>query len=125
MRKVLRAAAADSVVLLKNDKKILPLTAGYKKIAVIGPNAKVAVTSGRGGSASLLSTYTVSPLEGIRSAAQKIGAEVKYNPGNTVEQIPSSSRFLHPPGQWAAWSIPRILERGAHSRLHVDIAGLP
>lgn len=76
-RKILRTAAADSIVLLKNEKKILPLTSTFKKIAVIGPNAKHAVTSG-GGSASLLSTYTVSPLEGIRKAAENIGAEVKY-----------------------------------------------
>ncbi|KJA29791.1 glycoside hydrolase family 3 protein [Hypholoma sublateritium FD-334 SS-4] len=95
VRKVLRTAAADSIVLLKNDKKILPLTAGYKKIAVIGPNAKVAVTSG-GGSASLLSTYTVSPLEGIRAAAQKIGADVKYTLGTPSNRyLPLLDPFIH------------------------------
>lgn len=95
MRKVLRTAAADSIVLLKNDKKILPLASGYKKIAVIGPNAKVAVTSG-GGSASLLSTYTVSPLEGIRNAAQKIGADVKYTLGTPSNRyLPLLDPFIH------------------------------
>ncbi|KAK7062032.1 beta-glucosidase [Favolaschia claudopus] len=80
LRQLLRTAAADSIVLLKNDKNILPLSDQLKKIAVIGPNAKVAQTSG-GGSARLLSTYTVSPLEGITAAAKEIGAEVKYAVG--------------------------------------------
>jgi beta-glucosidase len=65
---------------LKNDKNVLPLSADLKKIAVIGPNAKLAQTSG-GGSARLLSTYTVSPLEGISSVAKEIGAEIKYAVG--------------------------------------------
>lgn len=67
----MRVAAAASVVLLKNKDAILPLRRTDRnplnKIAVIGPNAKDAMTSG-GGSARLLSTYTVSPLEGIRNA---------------------------------------------------------
>ncbi|KAJ7682484.1 glycoside hydrolase family 3 protein [Mycena polygramma] len=80
LRQLLRTAAADAIVLLKNDKKVLPLSLDVKKIAVIGPNAKLAMTSG-GGSAQLLSTYTVSPLEGITAVAKDIGAEVKYAVG--------------------------------------------
>lgn len=38
------------------------------------------MTSG-GGSARLLSTYTVSPLEGITAAAKEIGADVGYTIG--------------------------------------------
>jgi beta-glucosidase len=82
LHQLLRTAAADAVVLLKNDKNILPLSTkgDLKKIAVIGPNAKQAMTSG-GGSARLLSTYTVSPLEGISTVAKEIGAEVTYGIG--------------------------------------------
>lgn len=80
MRKLLRTAAADAIVLLKNEKSLLPLThtssKPLKKIAVIGPNAKIAMTSG-GGSARLRSTYTVSPLEGIVAAAKQLGDEVE------------------------------------------------
>ncbi|KAJ3516286.1 hypothetical protein NLJ89_g1217 [Agrocybe chaxingu] len=82
LRQLLRTAAADSIVLLKNEKGLLPLTNQTKKIAVIGPNAKPAMTSG-GGSARLLSTYTVSPLQGILAAAKEVGAEVKYTVGAT------------------------------------------
>lgn len=84
LRQLLRTAAADAIVLLKNDKNILPLSTkgDLKKIAVIGPNAKQAMTSG-GGSARLLSTYTVSPLEAISAVAKEIGAEVTYGIGAT------------------------------------------
>jgi beta-glucosidase len=84
VRALLRKAAGDATVLLKNDKDILPIKTA-KKIAVIGPNAKHAVTSG-GGSASLLSTYTVSPLEGITAAAKEIGAEISYTVGTLSHQ---------------------------------------
>jgi beta-glucosidase len=83
LRETLRTAAANAIVLLKNDKRLLPLASkNAKTIAVIGPNAKYAMTSG-GGSARLLSTYTVSPLEGIIRAAKEIGADVKYTIGAT------------------------------------------
>jgi len=89
LRQLLRTAAGDAIVLLKNDKNVLPLSAkgNIKTIAVIGPNAKQAMTSG-GGSARLLSTYTVSPLEGISAAAKEIGAKVTYGIGA------SSHKFL-------------------------------
>lgn len=76
LRLLLRTAAADAIVLLKNEKNVLPI-GKPERIAVIGPNAKYATTSG-GGSAALLSTYTVSPLEAITEAAKGIGAEVSY-----------------------------------------------
>lgn len=84
-RQILREAARDAIVLLKNDKKLLPLPSQLKKIAVIGPNAAIAMTSG-GGSARLLSTYAISPLEGIRAAATEIGAEVTYTIGATTHK---------------------------------------
>ncbi|KAF8897793.1 glycoside hydrolase family 3 protein [Infundibulicybe gibba] len=65
VRRTLRTAAADAI-----------------SIAVIGPNAKYAMTSG-GGSARLLSTYTVSPLQGITSFAEKSGINVRYSIGAT------------------------------------------
>ncbi|TFK55623.1 glycoside hydrolase family 3 protein [Heliocybe sulcata] len=82
LRALLRKAAADATVLLKNDNSVLPIVGSPKKIAVIGPNAKQAFTSG-GGSARLLSSYTVSPLEGITAAAQEIGSTVDYAIGAT------------------------------------------
>ncbi|KAG9218808.1 hypothetical protein CCMSSC00406_0001078 [Pleurotus cornucopiae] len=95
LRQLLRTAAADATVLLKNDKQILPIKSGIKKIAVIGPNAKRAMTSG-GGSAQLRSTYVVTPFEGITAAANEIGAEVTYHIGtpshNTLPLLDGSIR---------------------------------
>ena len=104
-RAILRKAAADSVVLLKNDKAILPLGEKVRKIAVIGPNAKAAVTSG-GGSARLLSTYTVSPLEGIVEAAKQTGAEVAYALGpSSYKQLPVLNPYISKPDGGPGMSI--------------------
>ena len=62
-RELLRRAAAESIVLLKNEESILPFNK-TKTVAVIGPNAKAEVYSG-GGSASLLPYYVVTPFQGV------------------------------------------------------------
>jgi beta-glucosidase len=66
-RALMRRAAAESIVMLKNDDDILPLKK-EKSILVIGPNAKVASYCG-GGSASLNPYAAVSPFEGIKAQA--------------------------------------------------------
>ncbi|KAJ5747660.1 uncharacterized protein N7511_009356 [Penicillium nucicola] len=63
---LLRRAASESIVLLKNDDHVLPLDPA-KKTLVIGPNADIAAYCG-GGSAALPGYYTVTPLEGISSS---------------------------------------------------------
>ncbi|KIW12745.1 hypothetical protein PV08_07931 [Exophiala spinifera] len=60
---LLRRAAAESIVLLKNENHVLPFSKS-KKTAIIGPNAKVVAFCG-GGSASLTPYYSVSPYEAI------------------------------------------------------------
>jgi beta-glucosidase len=62
---LLRRAAAESIVLLKNNDQILPLDP-TKKTLVIGPNANIAAYCG-GGSAALPGYYAITPLEGINS----------------------------------------------------------
>ncbi|KAG4429804.1 hypothetical protein IFR05_014715 [Cadophora sp. M221] len=63
-RVLLRRAAAESIVLMKNDENILPLRTN-KKVAVIGPNSKISTYCG-GGSASLSSYYAVAPYDGVK-----------------------------------------------------------
>ncbi|KAM0789495.1 hypothetical protein ACM66B_000314 [Microbotryomycetes sp. NB124-2] len=76
-RQLLRKAAQSAHVLLKNDDNLLPLkVSAGQKIAVIGANAQIPVPSG-GGSAALRSTYTISPLQGISSAAEAVKATVE------------------------------------------------
>jgi beta-glucosidase len=74
-RALIRRAGAEGAVLLKNDG-LLPLTA--QKIAVIGPNAKVAQIMG-GGSAQLNPHYAVSPFEGLAAR----GLDLAFAPGCT------------------------------------------
>jgi beta-glucosidase len=66
-RRLLRKVAAESIVLLKNEDNVLPFSR-ERKIAVIGPNAKIATYCG-GGSASLNAYYAVTPFEGIEALA--------------------------------------------------------
>ena len=99
VRALLQEAATASVVLLKNEDKLLPLkaTTGLK-IAVIGPNAKEARISG-GGSASLQPTYTVSPLSAIQQHAETVGASVTYEEGADISRwTPLLTNYLRLPG---------------------------
>ncbi|EFQ35754.1 glycosyl hydrolase family 3 N terminal domain-containing protein [Colletotrichum graminicola M1.001] len=66
---LLRRAASESIVLLKNEDCVLPFSKS-KTTAVIGPNAKIARFCG-GGSASLLPYYSVSPYEGVAKQCEK------------------------------------------------------
>lgn len=66
-RELLRKVSAESIVLLKNEDKILPLD-DRKRVAIIGPNSKIAAYCG-GGSASLNAYRTVTPYEGITAQA--------------------------------------------------------
>ncbi len=64
--------AEQGIVLLKNEKQILPIVVGkYKRIAIIGENAVRSLVIG-GGSSSLKVAYEVSPLEGLQ---KKYGKE--------------------------------------------------
>jgi beta-glucosidase len=67
-RELIRRAGAEGTVLLKNERNLLPLAkSGSGKIAVIGPNAKVAQIMG-GGSAQLNAHYRISPWQGLATA---------------------------------------------------------
>ena len=71
--------AEQGIVLLKNNKQLLPIQARkYKKIAVIGENATRSLTIG-GGSSSLKVAYEVSPLQAFIT---KYGADhIFYSKG--------------------------------------------
>jgi beta-glucosidase len=68
--KLLRNIGASGIVLMKNEKNVLPFNK-EKTTAVIGPNAAIAAFSG-GGSASLLPYYARSPLEGVQRACKNV-----------------------------------------------------
>ncbi|RHW37474.1 beta-glucosidase [Lysinibacillus yapensis] len=72
---IARRLAEQSLVLMKNENKVLPLDKKeIESIAVIGPEADT--YSAGGGSSLVVPTYTVSPLEGIKNA---VGENVKVS----------------------------------------------
>jgi beta-glucosidase len=88
------AVAEAGTVLLKNTGGTLPLPAnGAGTVAVIGPAASAAPTDTGGGSAYVTSTFNVTPLQGIQSAAGP-GTTVQYAQGlptdTSLSPIPGS-----------------------------------
>jgi beta-glucosidase len=70
--------AGKSIVLLKNDAGMLPLT-GRERVAVIGRLADVPNT-GDGGSSNTNPAYVVTPLQGLRERMP--GANLTYDDGS-------------------------------------------
>ncbi|HLK02432.1 MAG TPA: glycoside hydrolase family 3 N-terminal domain-containing protein, partial [Streptosporangiaceae bacterium] len=73
--------AEEGTVLLKNSG-VLPLTRADASIAVIGADASGSPQTAGGGSASVSSSGTVTPLQGITAAAPS-GTAVTFNDGSS------------------------------------------
>jgi len=91
-RRLARRMAQESIVLLKNDHGVLPLSRGLGSIAVIGPSADVA----QFGDYTAPHAKGVSPLQGIRRAVSK-RTRVRHAPGcgmfdNSKENFPKAIR---------------------------------
>lgn len=75
-----RKIAQEGIVLLQNNKNVLPIDVkNVKKILVVGENAVKRMTIG-GGSSSLKAKYEISPLAGIKARVGN-AATVEYAPG--------------------------------------------
>ncbi|MFL5663511.1 MAG: glycoside hydrolase family 3 protein, partial [Ktedonobacteraceae bacterium] len=85
-RALAREAAAEGIVLLKNDRNILPLQRGtLTSLAIIGPNAKTARIMA-GGSAQVNSHYAITPFDGVVSSAGD-HVTITYEPGCTNHKL--------------------------------------
>jgi beta-glucosidase len=87
--------ADRSATLLKNDGRVLPLSARHGgRVAVIGPAASTQPTDGGGGSAYVLPSQTVTPLQGLEAAAGH-GTHLSYAQGlpadTALPAIPASA----------------------------------
>ena len=91
--------AKESIVLLKNEKGLLPLDINkVKKIAVIGTNAAIARVGG-GGSSEVTPYYSVSPLDGIKKLVGN-NVEVIFAQGDELQTTPLliiGKQFLNTP----------------------------
>ena len=85
-RALIRKAASEGMVLLKNANGILPLEKqNLKSIALIGPNVKTAQIMG-GGSAQVSAHYVINPFEGIQNVLGK-DVQIGYEIGCTNHKI--------------------------------------
>ncbi len=75
-----RRIGGEGIVLLKNDRNLLPIAPDVRKILVVGENAIKMMTVG-GGSSSLKVQRETLPLKGIEAAASKLGVDVAYQRG--------------------------------------------
>lgn len=76
-----RRAAAEAMVLVRNQGALLPLVAAdLKRIAILGPNAGRAQIMG-GGSATLRAQHLTSPLDAFEAATASLGIEIAHAAG--------------------------------------------
>ncbi|MGC1295113.1 MAG: beta-glucosidase BglX [Alloacidobacterium sp.] len=102
-REVARRAAERSVVLLRNEGALLPLSKTTKQIAVIGPLGNSKGDMNGPWSLTAKEEDTVSVFEGIR--AKLPDAQVKYAPGVQIaKDFPSSFEGLIGPKIEKPWS---------------------
>ena len=95
---VARDAAKKSIVLLKNENNILPVSKSIKSIAVIGPFADNKDSSLGNWRAKATYNSAVSLLEGVKAKVDK-NTKVYYEKGIelTVPTVrPGDNQFLHP-----------------------------
>ena len=88
-------AARESMVLLKNENDFLPLNAGAKTIAVVGPNA--AALAALEGNYNAVPSHPVLPLDGVRDEFR--AAKVVYAQGSPYVEgapVPVPRTVLHP-----------------------------
>jgi beta-glucosidase len=99
---IAQRVAEEGMVLLKNERQVLPMLAGkYKTIAVIGPNADKAETGGGGSSHVKPAMEPVSPLNGLKSALGS-GSKIVFAKGVLTEShgsIISSANLVPLSGQ--------------------------
>lgn len=95
-QQISRQAATESIVLLKNERNILPLDISkLNKIAVIGPNADQYQTMAdgsslalRGGSGATRPPYEITPLVALK---ERFHDKIVYAPGFSFEKKLSSA----------------------------------
>src|SRR6266478_6265473 len=121
-QKVALRAARESIVLLKNDNKVLPLSKQIKSIAVIGPNADDdTLTQYRYGPSAVKG---VTVLEGIKNL---LGDKVKVNYAKgceiTNEHWPDTEVLPEPLTPAERAGINEAVEKARNSDIAVVVLG--
>lgn len=93
-----REVAKKSIVLLKNERKLLPLSKNIKSIAVIGPLANDKDTPIGNWRAKGETNSAISLLEGIKNKIGSSSTKITYEEGVSIltEEYPNGRGFLMP-----------------------------
>ncbi len=75
-----RLVAGEGIVLLQNDRNVLPIQPKGKKILVVGENAIKMMTVG-GGSSSLKAQHEISPLQGLQERLKASDCQIEFARG--------------------------------------------
>lgn len=77
-----RKIAEEGIVLLKNEKNLLPLNIDeINTIAVLGPNANREMALG-GGSSMVLPPYEITPFDGLKKKCKPEGIDIIFDPAD-------------------------------------------
>lgn len=83
-------AAAEGLVLLRNEKNLLPFDKGsVKRIGVMGSNADRYVAGS--GSGLVKPFYCITPLQGLMTKGQELGIDVEFIDYSELEPIANKS----------------------------------
>jgi len=97
---IARAAAAEGMILLKNENNALPFEKNIKKIAVFG-NASYDMVTGGTGSGDVNEAYTISLTEGLKNAGYFFDEELKMTYSKYIAEQktkrPKTMAFMLPP----------------------------
>lgn len=103
MAKLVRAAGAESCVLLKNDKNTLPLKQGTET-ALFGRVQKNYFYVGNGSGGDVCTPYAVHLIQGLQNAGVRLNKDVL----NRYVQWCGQKKNIPDPGFWGHW--PRYYE---------------
>ena len=121
-REVALRAARESIVLLKNEREVLPLSRQIKSIAVIGPNADDASLARYRYGPSAIESITV--LQGIRNVLGE-GVQINYAKGCDVvdERWPESEVLPEPMSATEQAGIAEAVKAAQRSEVVVVVVG--
>jgi beta-glucosidase len=117
-----RRVAEQSIVLLKNEGRLLPLDRRtIKSIAILGPNASEARIGG-GGSSFVVPPYGVSPLEGLKN---KAGDSIQlYYDSTALQDIPQAVELARKADVALIFAgMPTGFETEGHDRPDMELPG--